>query len=199
MKCYSWTLVDISTACRSMGFNDGGFWKWYRRNNDTYPFVMPFPKCLSNVSSLFNCEGFNNPNLISLSENLCQGEDDIGIRCWGRPIFLGWQKHWKGLQILSSSSQYANSDPDMVALHQESTSRLEFIDILYAGYDGSTKNTTAAIWIEGIPPVMNGLRIERSARDGIHLEKPTGPVVIANSTICNNRYYILELKKKMRN
>lgn len=37
---------------------------------------------------------------------------------------------------MSSSLQYVNSDPDMVALHQESVSKLEFVDILYAGYDG---------------------------------------------------------------
>ncbi|VDM08815.1 unnamed protein product [Wuchereria bancrofti] len=188
MKKYcSWTSTDISTACRSMGFNDGGFWKWYERNNDTFPFVMPYPKCPPNVSSLWDCEGFSNPNAIPLSENLCQGEDDLGIRCWGIPVFLGSEKHWKGLQIFSSSLQYVNSDPDMVALHQESTSKLEFVDILYAGYDWSTKNTTASVWIEGIPPIMNGLRIERSAGDAIHLEQLTGPVVIANSTIRNNR------------
>uniref|UniRef100_A0A1I7V5P0 Beta_helix domain-containing protein n=1 Tax=Loa loa TaxID=7209 RepID=A0A1I7V5P0_LOALO len=88
---------------------------------------------------------------------------------------------------MSSSLQYVNSDPDMVALHQESISKLEFVDILYAGYDGSTKNTTAAIWIDGIPPIMNGLWIERSAGDAIHLSRSTGPIIIANSTIRNNR------------
>ncbi|VBB30847.1 unnamed protein product [Acanthocheilonema viteae] len=186
-KLTNWTSVDVSTACRSMNFSDGGFWKWYQRNNDTYPFVMPSPKCRSNASSLWDCEGFSDVDMIPLSENLCQGEDDIGIRCWGVPVFLEWQKHWKGLQILSSSLQYVNSDPDMVALHRESTSRLEFVDILYAGYDGSTKNTTAAIWIRGTPPIMNGLRIERSAGNAIYLVRPTGPVVIANSTIRNNR------------
>lgn len=77
-----------------------GFWKWYRRNNDTYSFVMPFPKCSPNISSLWDCEGFSDSNMIPLSENLCQGEDDIGIRCWGIPVFLGWQKHWKGQQHL---------------------------------------------------------------------------------------------------
>ncbi|VDN88210.1 unnamed protein product [Brugia pahangi] len=97
---------------------------------------MPYPKCPPNVSSLWNCEGFSNPKAIPLSENLCQGEDDLGIHCWGIPVFLESEKHWKGLQIFSSSLQYVNSDPDMVALHQESTSKLEFVDILYAGYDG---------------------------------------------------------------
>ena len=41
-------------------------------------------------------KGFSNRDLIPLSENLCQGEDDIGIYCWGRPTFRGWSKHWKG-------------------------------------------------------------------------------------------------------
>ena len=34
---------------------------------------------------------------------------------------------------------------------------------------------------------MNGLRVEHSARDGIFLYEPSGPVVIANSTVARNR------------
>lgn len=41
-----------------------------------------------------------------------------------------------GLQIYSSPFDYNPADPDMVAVQRESRSRLEFVDILYAGYDG---------------------------------------------------------------
>jgi hypothetical protein len=75
----------------------------------------------------------------------------------------------------------------MVAAQRESYSRLEFIDIMYAGYDGYSRNVTPALYIEGVPPIMNGLRVQRSARDGIHLYEPAGPVIIANSTIIDNR------------
>ncbi|PIO60478.1 hypothetical protein TELCIR_18023 [Teladorsagia circumcincta] len=51
----------------------------------------------------------------------------------------------------------------------------------------STKNTTSALWIEGVAPLMNGLRIERSARDGLYIYEPSGPVLIANSTFSWNR------------
>ena len=80
-----------------------------------------------------------------------QGEDDIGIYCWGPPTFRGWARHWKGdprrriiqilntltlgLQIYNAPYKYVNADPDMVAVQRESHSRLEFIDILYSGYD----------------------------------------------------------------
>lgn len=57
---------------------------------------MPNPNCLRNVRSLQECEGFRIPERIPLSENLCHGIDDIGVRCWGEPTFVGWQKHWKG-------------------------------------------------------------------------------------------------------
>lgn len=76
-----------------------GFWRYYRRNNDTYPFVMPKPNCLLNAKTLWNCEGFADLNAIPLTENLCQGEDDLGIYCWGPPTFNGWAKHWKGCFI----------------------------------------------------------------------------------------------------
>ncbi|EGT45297.1 hypothetical protein CAEBREN_07064 [Caenorhabditis brenneri] len=183
----NWTSIDTGTACRSMGYSDGGFWKWYLRNNDTYPFVMPKPDCHGSAKNLWDCPSFSDPNRIRLSENLCQGEDDIGIYCWGPPTFTGWARHWKGIQILNSPFHYVNSDPDLVAVNRESNSRLEFVDILYAGYDGVNKNTTSALYIEGVPPIMNGLRIEHSARDGLQLLDTNGPAIIANSTFSHNR------------
>ncbi|KAE9417892.1 hypothetical protein Angca_003498, partial [Angiostrongylus cantonensis] len=183
----NWTSIDTSAACRSMGYNDGGFHKWYRRNNDTYPFVLPRPDCHPGASSLWDCPGLADPNAIRLSENLCQGEDDLGLICWGQPTFQGWARHWKGVQIFNSPYTYVSADPDHVAVQKESLSRMEFVDILYAGYDGSTKNTTAALWIEGVAPLMNGIRVERSARDGLYIYEPSGPVLIANSTFSWNR------------
>lgn len=38
-----------------------------------------------------------------------------------------------------------------------------------------------------MPPLINGLKVENSARDGIYFYEPTGPILIANSTIKNNR------------
>lgn len=61
---------------------------------------MSNPNCLLNAKNLWSCEGFTDLNLIPLTENLCQGEDDIGLYCWGQPVFNGWAKHWKGLLII---------------------------------------------------------------------------------------------------
>ena len=84
-----------------------GFWRFYLRNNDTYPFVMPAPRCSSAaVKNLWECEGFTQEENIPLSENLCQGEDDLGIYCWGPPSFNGWSKHWKGIQLYNSPSVF---------------------------------------------------------------------------------------------
>ncbi|GMS79584.1 hypothetical protein PENTCL1PPCAC_1759, partial [Pristionchus entomophagus] len=183
----NWTQVDVGAACRTMGYGDGGFWKWFRRNNETYPLVLPKPDCYPGAKTLRDCPGLADENRIPLSENLCQGEDDLGIICWGPPTFKGWARHWKGLQIFNSPFSYVGADDDMVSVQKESASRLEHLDILYAGYDGSTKNVTAALWIEGVPPIMNGLRIEHSARDGLYLYESSGPILIANSTFSNNR------------
>uniref|UniRef100_A0AC35U281 SRCR domain-containing protein n=1 Tax=Rhabditophanes sp. KR3021 TaxID=114890 RepID=A0AC35U281_9BILA len=27
----NWTAIDTGAACKSMGYGDGGFWKWYLR------------------------------------------------------------------------------------------------------------------------------------------------------------------------
>ena len=77
-------------------FQHGPTNTYYLRNNDTYPFVMPKPDCGPGARNLWQCEGLAKPDRIALSENLCQGEDDIGIYCWGQPTFTGWAKHWKG-------------------------------------------------------------------------------------------------------
>uniref|UniRef100_A0A183C0J1 SRCR domain-containing protein n=1 Tax=Globodera pallida TaxID=36090 RepID=A0A183C0J1_GLOPA len=183
----NWTSIDTGTACRSMGFSDGAFWRFFRRNNDTYPIVMPNPECPQDKNSLWNCPGFAHHEQIPLSENLCQGEDDIGIYCWGRPSFTGWARHWKGIQLFHSPFTFVPADPDGVAVQRESLSRLEFVDILYGGYDGATKNVTPSLYVEGVPPLMNGIRVQHSAYDGVYFWKPDGPILIANSTFSHNR------------
>ena len=50
-----------------------------------------------------------------------------------------------------------------------------------------TRNVTPALYVEGVPPIMNGIKVHRSARDGIYFYQPDGPILIANSTVEYNR------------
>ncbi|KRX14147.1 HHIP-like protein 1 [Trichinella nelsoni] len=180
----NWTDVDYQTACRTMGFDSGGFWKWYRRNNDTRPFVMPLPGCNATHETIEHCTNWTSDR-IQLSENLCQGEDDLGLVCWGPPSFHGWHFHWKGIEFQDAPWLYVPVDG--IATKKESRSRLEYVNIWYAGYDKELQNTTAAILARGMPPFMNYVDIKYSARDGIRVIAPDGPVEITNSTIAHNR------------
>ncbi|KRY48455.1 HHIP-like protein 1, partial [Trichinella britovi] len=180
----NWTDVDYQTACRTMGFDSGGFWKWYRRNNDTRPFVMPLPGCNATHEAIEHCTNWTSDR-IQLSENLCQGEDDLGLVCWGPPSFHGWHFHWKGIEFQDAPWHYVPVDG--IATKKESRSRLEYVNIWYAGYDKELQNTTAAILARGMPPFMNYVDIKYSARDGIRVIAPDGPVEITNSTIAHNR------------
>ncbi|PIO57553.1 hypothetical protein TELCIR_21033, partial [Teladorsagia circumcincta] len=45
------------------------------------------------------------------------------------------EKDTFGVQIYNSPYTYVSADPDQVAVQKESLSRLEYMDILYAGYD----------------------------------------------------------------
>ncbi|KRY89173.1 HHIP-like protein 1 [Trichinella pseudospiralis] len=180
----NWTDVDYQTACRTMGFDSGGFWKWYRRNNDTRPFVMPLPGCNGTQETIEHCTNWTSDR-IQLSENLCQGEDDLGLVCWGPPSFHGWHFHWKGIEFQDAPWLYVPVDG--IATKKESRSRLEYVNIWYAGYDKQLQNTTAAILARGMPPFMNYVDIQHSARDGIRVIAPDGPVEITNSTIAHNR------------
>ncbi|XP_003374613.1 putative scavenger receptor cysteine-rich domain protein [Trichinella spiralis] len=167
-----------------MGFDSGGFWKWYRRNNDTRPFVMPLPGCNATHETIEHCTNWTSDG-IQLSENLCQGEDDLGLVCWGPPSFHGWHFHWKGIEFQDAPWLYVPVDG--IATKKESRSRLEYVNIWYAGYDKELQNTTAAILARGMPPFMNYVDIKYSARDGIRVIAPDGPVEITNSTIAHNR------------
>ena len=42
--------------------------------------------------TLTDCTAFSDDSRIGLIENLCHGDDDLGLRCWGPPSFSGWQK-----------------------------------------------------------------------------------------------------------
>ena len=52
---------------------------------------MPRPGCKEGDNSLWNCFNWKDPSRIPLAENLCQGEDDVGVVCWGPPTFEGWE------------------------------------------------------------------------------------------------------------
>ncbi|VDP17651.1 unnamed protein product [Soboliphyme baturini] len=129
----NWTEADFEVACKSMGFGSGGFWKWFRRQNDTAPFVMSKPACNRSDTNLRNCANWTD-DVIALAENLCQGEDDIGVFCWGPPTFLGHEYHWMGIDFQDAPWHYV-TDISGISQIRESNSRLEHVDILYSGYD----------------------------------------------------------------
>uniref|UniRef100_A0A915CLZ3 SRCR domain-containing protein n=1 Tax=Ditylenchus dipsaci TaxID=166011 RepID=A0A915CLZ3_9BILA len=145
----NWTSIDTGVACRSMGYSDGGFWRYYSRNNDTYPLVMAAPECLptakiyGNAKALMIQIGFH-------SLKTCAREKMI------LDFTAGGLRHL--LVGLNTGKVYKSSVLHLII-------RLEFIDILYAGYDG----------------------LKHSARDGIYFYEPPGPILIANSTIRHNR------------
>jgi hypothetical protein len=41
-----------------------------------------------------------------------------------------------GIQLYNSPFTYVHEDPDMVSVQRQSYTRMEYIDILFAGYDG---------------------------------------------------------------
>ncbi|CDW52478.1 Deleted in malignant brain tumors 1 protein [Trichuris trichiura] len=180
----NWTSVDYRVACRTMGFDDGGFWKWFRRNNDTMPFVMPKPGCNYTHGDLHQCTNWTTEKIM-LAENLCQGEDDLGLVCWGPPTFPGWEFHWKGLEFQDAPWHYVPLSG--VSIKKESKSRLEHVNIWYAGYDRERANATAALLIHGVAPFMNYIDVKYSAQDGVRITSADGPVEITNSTISYNR------------
>lgn len=54
---------------------------------------------------------------------------------------------------------------------------------------GRDHNSTSALHIEGVPPVMEQLEIVSSAYNGMNVTNPGSPLVINNCTVKNNRGY----------
>ncbi|KAL3091965.1 hypothetical protein niasHT_028324 [Heterodera trifolii] len=81
----------------------------------------------------------------------------------------------------------AVGQPDDVAVQRQSLSRLKFVDILYAGYESTTENVTPALYVEGVPPLIYGIRVERSAYDAIFFWEPEPMDVRAQLKSHNHR------------
>uniref|UniRef100_A0A915K0I4 SRCR domain-containing protein n=1 Tax=Romanomermis culicivorax TaxID=13658 RepID=A0A915K0I4_ROMCU len=182
----SWTDVDYSVACKSMGFGGGNFWKFFRRNNDTSPFVMPKPGCPDDARNFEECTNFST-NTFMLAENLCQGEDDLGLFCYGPAAFKGWNFHWKGIRFFDAPWTTVSEDPDDVSVKKRSLSSLQHLDIYYAGFDKETMNSTASIYVQGVPPFVNFVDVKYGAGDGVIILDSSAPVEITNCSISFNR------------
>ncbi|XP_049825562.1 protein bark beetle isoform X2 [Aethina tumida] len=178
----NWTIADMETACRQLGFQGGTFLNWYNRQMPLKPRLLyEEPKCRGTESSLLECQW----NSRQLGSGVCDYHPDIAIEC--KPRHDLRTPFWRGLKF-----EYADNQKRL-SLHntlyfQESLSRLKYVDLLYAGV-GRNGNATSAIEVLGVPPEITNVHIVNSAYNAINITKPEAPVKINDCDIQNNRGY----------
>lgn len=52
----SWTVADLTVACRQLGFSGGKYWEWQdRANNDTAALLYQAPHCSGLEDDITKC------------------------------------------------------------------------------------------------------------------------------------------------
>ncbi|XP_066146694.1 protein bark beetle [Euwallacea fornicatus] len=178
----NWTIADMETACRQMGFQGGHFFQWFNRQMPLKPRVLyEEPKCIGTEASLQECHWSGQ----QMGSGVCDYHPDLGIECQARHDNA--LPYWRGIRFENAQSK------DSLSLYNtrfmpRSLSKLRYVNVHYAGM-GRDHNTTSAIHVEGVPPVMERLEVISSAYNGVNITNPGSPIVINNCVIRNNRGY----------
>ncbi|KAK5644294.1 hypothetical protein RI129_008139 [Pyrocoelia pectoralis] len=178
----NWTLADMQTACRELGFQGGTFYNWLNREMPVKPRLLyEEPRCVGTERSLRDCQWSSR----QLGSGVCDYHPDLAIEC--SPRHDKPKKHWRGIRF--ENAQYEKLLVTQNTLYiPTSRSELNYAIIEYGGV-GRDYNATSAIHIEGVPPIMNNLEVLNSAYNGINITLPDAPVTISNCTLRGNRGY----------
>lgn len=172
----------METACRQLGFQGGTFFNWFDRLMPLKPRLLyEEPKCTGTESSLFHCQWATR----QLGSGVCDYHPDLAIQCLPRHDQA--IPFWRGIKF--EDAKHTSILTLFNTLYvPTSLSKLHFVNILYAGA-GRDYNTTSALEIQGVPPVMSHIEVISSAYNGINITKPQAPFTINNCTLRNNRGY----------
>ncbi|KAL4715552.1 hypothetical protein ACJJTC_009178 [Scirpophaga incertulas] len=183
----NWTINDMETACRQLGFMGGSFYNWMDRQPGTRArLLFEEPKCKGIEYDLFQCDW----NSRQLGSGVCDFHPDLGIQCVPHhdDNELGNSgRHWRGLRFENAVYERILTAVNTLYV-PTSMSRLKYVIIKNAGL-GRDNNATSALNIIGVPPVMDDVEITNSAFNAINITSPNAPIVINNCTIQNNRGY----------
>ncbi|KAI8422542.1 hypothetical protein MSG28_006346 [Choristoneura fumiferana] len=183
----NWTIHDMETACRQLGFMGGSFYNWMdRQPGRRARLLFEEPKCRGTEYDIFQCDW----NSRQLGSGVCDYHPDLAIQCSPHhdDNELGNSgRHWRGIRFENAVYERIITAANTLYI-PTSMSRLEHITIKNAGL-GRDNNATSAIDIIGVPPVMEDIEISHSAFNAINVTSPNAPIVINNCTIQNNRGY----------
>ncbi|KAJ2949950.1 hypothetical protein O0L34_g11275 [Tuta absoluta] len=180
----NWTVSDMETACRQLGFMGGSFYNWMdRQPGRRARLLFEEPKCRGTEYDMFQCDW----NSRQLGSGVCDYHPDLGIQCLPHHDSSSTERHWRGIRFENAVYERILTAVNTLYV-PTSMSRLEHIVIKNAGV-GRGNNATSALDVIGVPPVMEDIEITNSAFNAINVTSPNAPIVINNCTIQNNRGY----------
>ncbi|XP_047509687.1 protein bark beetle isoform X2 [Pieris napi] len=183
----NWTVNDMETACRQLGFMGGTFYNWMdRQPGRRARLLFEEPKCKGTEYDLFQCDWQSR----QLGSGVCDYHPDLAIQCLPHHDdneLRNYGTHWRGLRFENAVYERILTAENTLYV-PTSMSRLSHIVVKNAGL-GRDNNATSAIDVIGVPPVMEDIEISNSAFNAINVTSPNAPIVINNCTIQNNRGY----------
>lgn len=170
----------MEIACRQLGFLGGSFYNWFNREMPLKPRLLyEEPKCNGQENTLFQCDWSSR----QLGAGVCDYHPDLAIQCL--PTHERAIPFWRGIRFENAKHSKILTLYNTLYV-PTSESRLFNVNIKYAGR-GRNQNTTSAIEVTGIPPVVDNVDILESAYNGINITNPDGPVFIHNCRVSGNR------------
>ncbi|XP_068632960.1 protein bark beetle isoform X2 [Battus philenor] len=183
----NWTINDMETACRQLGFMGGTFYNWMDREAGRRArLLFEEPKCKGTEYDLFECDWKSR----QLGSGVCDYHPDLGIQCLPHHDdneIRNYGQHWRGLRFENSVFERILTSENTLYI-PTSMSILKHVVLSNAGL-GRDNNASSALGVIGVPPVMEDIKIMNSAFNAINVTSPNAPIVINNCTIQNNRGY----------
>lgn len=179
------TAADMKVICHQVGYQDGHWYKWFPKRNETrYQIMSKSFHCSGSESTITQCKRWNR---VRAGGGICDTHSDIGIRCSRTLVFSKEDStsydYWRGIEFVNSETSHEYI-LDGQLKQKVSRSNLQHVSIGEAGIN-EVGNATGAISVRGQPPRMSDIEIKNSIY-GIVIEDVDDAFSLSNIRLFNN-------------
>lgn len=179
------TAADIKVLCQQVGYQEGYWYKWFpRRNDTTFQIMSKSFHCSGTETAITQCKRWNR---VRAGGGVCDYQSDIGIRCSKSLVFgttnAASYEYWRGIEFVNSETTQEYVLEGQMK-QKVSKSRMSHVTISESGLN-EADNATAAIRVFGQPPRIDDVEIRNSVY-GIMIEDADDAIRLSNIRLTNN-------------